>query len=583
MSVASAVVRATLTSVSATRDASGNHSTLVASAATWCLATLTIVAPFESLHPLMRLPGQSFTTVEVALLTALTLCGLAFIRGRAWRALPLADAVPWAAFVCVAAVAAASAPEQSGNALRMAARIAIAAILWGIAAIGTRDESARRRVVGAALVSGAIVAVLVIADFAGLQAAGRFLASFRAGVAVVGAQVRASGPFQYPTIASMYLEMAFALGLGLLVSAGDRRTRLCLVVVLAVVAEAIVLTFTRSGLLTMAVSLSLVAVATVRQRRRAASALLAALALLVGIELLSSRSAEMLMLRFTSEGQGRWFSAVLDVPSKITLDTRTPIDVPITVTNTGRATWDSEAANPIRLSYHWVAADSDDVIAWEGIRTPFDEPVRPGRTVSMNAQVGGPGRPGRFRLLWDIEQEHRLWFSTEPDSALVFSDGVLTGPMTSAASGIGPHRIPRMAVRPGRLVLWGAAWRMFLARPLLGVGPDNYRLLYGRYSTVREADPRVHSNNMYIEVLAGMGLLGAAALAWIGVRIARDAIQALARPGLEPGIAAACLAIAVHGLADSFLSFTGTYILIAVTLGLASASAFGSERHAHRV
>jgi len=289
------------------------------------------------------------------------------------------------------------------------------------------------------------------------------------------------------------------------------------------------------------------------------------------------------MLRLTSEGQGRWFSAVYDVPASVALDTRTPIDVPLTITNTGRATWDSDAAEPIALSYHWVAHDSDEVVAWEGIRTPFPSPVRPGRTVSLTAQVGGPGRPGRFRLMWDIEQERRLWFSSEPDAVLAFSNGTVTGPVTYTGLVSGPRRIPKLAVRPGRLVLWAAAARMFAAHPLLGIGPDNYRLLYGRYSTLKEADPRVHSNNMYIEILAGTGLVGAMAFVWVGVLTARAALAAAFDGAIGAGIAAACAAIAVHGLVDSFLSFTGTYILIAVTLGLASAYAPWSERHAHRV
>jgi hypothetical protein len=36
-------------------------------------------------------------------------------------------------------------------------------------------------------------------------------------------------------------------------------------------------------------------------------------------------------------------------------------------------------------------------------------------------------------------------------------------------------------------------------------------------------------------------------------------------------VLAAGVAIAAHGMADSFLGFTGTYILIAITIGLAVA------------
>jgi hypothetical protein len=49
------------------------------------------------------------------------------------------------------------------------------------------------------------------------------------------------------------------------------------------------------------------------------------------------------------------------------------------------------------------------------------------------------------------------------------------------------------------------------------------------------------------------------------------------------GVAAASVAIAFHGLVDSFLSFTATYILIAVTLGMASASHAINQAHAHRI
>jgi hypothetical protein len=37
------------------------------------------------------------------------------------------------------------------------------------------------------------------------------------------------------------------------------------------------------------------------------------------------------------------------------------------------------------------------------------------------------------------------------------------------------------------------------------------------------------------------------------------------------GVAAAGLAIALHGLVDSFISFTPTYVLISIVLGLAVA------------
>ena len=105
------------------------------------------------------------------------------------------------------------------------------------------------------LAAGVIISVLVVLEYAGNLTVLSFLENFRPGVALVGSQVRAAGPFQYPTIASMYLEIVFAFGLGLLPRAltiGRRGTAFALLAVLLFIGEAIVLTFTRAGLLAMA-------------------------------------------------------------------------------------------------------------------------------------------------------------------------------------------------------------------------------------------------------------------------------------------------------------------------------------------
>jgi hypothetical protein len=254
--------------------------------------------------------------------------------------------------------------------------------------------------------------------------------------------------------------------------------------------------------------------------------------------------------------------------------------VPVSLTNTGASTWDSAASQPFRLSYHWLLPDEDRVVSWEGLRTPFPEPVPPGETVELQALVEAPREPGRYRLLWDIEQEHRLWFSTEPESTLAFSHATITGAPIGRLGPLSSLPLPRRAVRPGRMVLWGAAAGMIADHPVFGAGPDNYRLLYGTYAGLARADPRVHSNNMYLEVLAGGGLLAGLAFAWLVWRVGRSVLDGLRRAVRSheamaaTGIAAACAAIA---LLDSFLSFTPTYVLIAVTVALASRAARGDE------
>ena len=230
-------------------------------------------------------------------------------------------------------------------------------------------------------------------------------------------------------------------------------------------------------------------------------------------------------------------------------------------------------------------------MTFEGQRTPFAEPVVPDATASVMAQVRAPRQPGRYRLEWDLVQEGRLWFSTEPGAIRTLSRAIVAGdPYDGPVIPLPP---PRPTVRPGRLQLWRAAWRMFAAHPIAGVGPDNFRLAYGRYLGLANTDERTHSNNMFVEMLAGGGLLVAAAFGWLAWRSAACAIAlAAAAPdtggagaALAPGLSAAIVAIGVHASVDSFLSFAPTYVLFSLTLGCATACARRLEigPDAHRV
>jgi hypothetical protein len=359
-------------------------------------------------------------------------------------------------------------------------------------------------------------------------------------------------------------------------------------VALVVVGEAITLTFTRAGLITMALGLALVGA--IRRTRRGAEtggALIACLALVIAALFLASRSPQSLWLRLTSEGQESWYRATVGAPPDLDLPTGRATAVPVTVTNTGRLPWDSRADPPFLLSYHWLPAEGDYFVSFEGVRTPFAAPVAPDTTVSVRAVVRAPLRPGGYRLEWDVVQEGRLWFSTEPGAIRAMSRATVTA--NAPWSGVEPAIMPppRPTVRPGRFVLWSAAGRMFAAHPLLGVGPDNFRLSYGAYAGLAAADPRTHSNNMYLEMLAGGGLLAGAAFVWLLWRAAGCFVAVLrvaARGGSPPafgapsaaaalGVAAAGLAIGLHAAVDSFLSFAPTYVLFSLTLGCASVCA----------
>jgi O-Antigen ligase len=547
----------------------------------WGTCVLVIVAPFEASEPLLRLPGQSLSTVEAALLGVFAACAASCMWSRvapAWRT-PLTW--PWIMFAAAMLVAALAAPDHRINALHMVGRFSLAFGVYLVTVNGVTTLARLRGIIVAASLAGAIVATLVLLEYLGVGPVFRWLHAFRADVARVGALIRAGGPFQYPTIASMYLEIAFALTLGLLLMAIDsaRRVRTGMIAALLLLMSwAIMLTFTRSGLITMSASLVTVGALRVRQRGfdRGAGAI-AAVAVLIAIQLVSSRTMGDLRLRMTTEGQEAWYDARIDAPSRFTIPAGDTIPVPVTLTNSGLGPWDSAGAGRFRLSYHWLLRDRDKVVSWEGLRTDVPSPVRPGESVRVQARVSAPRQPGEYRLLWDIEQENRLWFSTEPDADLFFSRATVSGPATGSIDISRLITLPPKAVRPRRGVLWRAAASMVAAHPLTGVGPDNYRLLYGKYAGLANADPRTHSNNMYLEVLVGGGFAGVLAFAWLCWGAAKQFAGAARRaagpqmPAAGAAVLAAGGAIAVHGLTDTFLGFTATYILFAITLGLAVA------------
>jgi O-antigen ligase len=128
---------------------------------------------------------------------------------------------------------------------------------------------------------------------------------------------------------------------------------------------------------------------------------------------------------------------------------------------------------------------------------------------------------------------------------------------------------------------------MLTAHPLLGVGPDNFHLIYGEYAGLPEFDPRIHTNNMYLEMVVGGGIVGGLAFAWLCACAFTEFLRCARRPGPQAaaaaGVVAGGAAIALHGIVDSFLSFTCTYVLISITLGLAVAMGAMDDLDASRI
>jgi hypothetical protein len=537
-----------------------------------------VISPFETHQPLVRIPGQNFSSVEAALMLGFAAWFTAIVWTRTipqWRT---ALSGPWLAVVGAAFLAAAVASDYRLNAVHMAGRSAIALTVYLVAVNAGSTRAYIQRVFVAGAAAGLLIAMLSIMEYAGNAPILSFLRAFRAGVAVAGLQVRAAGPFQYPTIASMYLEILFSWIVALVPPAvGNGRGYAALALVaLAAIAEAIVVSFTRTGLLAMGLSLAIVG--GIRAKRMGwdrTTRLFVAITAIVAFEILAVYPIELVRLRLTTEGPGAWYQASVEAPPALSFATGATIPVPVTLTNTGRATWDSSGEYPTRLTYHWILPGTDRVGAYEELRTSFSSPIGPGARITIPALVRAPGQPGQYRLMWDLVQEGKFWFSTQAGAVATSSAATVTGPVIGPAAPTWTV-LPALTTRPGRFTLWRIAARMLIKHPLFGVGPDNFRLLYGRYGAIPNADPQMHSNNMYIEVLAGGGLVAGMALVWFGWQTILLVAGLLRRALVEEdttaaGLAAAIVVIACHGLVDSFLSFTATYVLFAIALGLAVA------------
>jgi O-antigen ligase len=433
----------------------------------------------------------------------------------------------------------------------------------------------------------ALVAVLEALQVEPVMAA---LTVFRPGFHVVAGQLRATSTLFYPTIASMYLEVAFVMGLWLLLDHPARRRPIDRAIAfgaLALIGAGIIATFTRAGLLAMMAALSLLAVLRLARvpRERAGLGVLTSLALTLIAVTLVAHSPELLAARLTTEGSDAWYGARYDVPKSVALQTGGVHRIPITLTNTGRLSWNSSSEPPFAVSYHWLRDTA--VVEFEGQRTRFATPVQPGQTATMHADIIAPGEPGTYTLVWDLVHETRAWFSSE-GVEVARTQVVVTGEPTAPVA-VRMQQLPTATIRPPRPELWRAALKMASAHPWVGVGPDNYRLVYGAYVGARRADPSVHANNMYLEVLAGSGVPGLAALlalvATAGTTLWRRLRSATEETHIATAVALALwVVIAGHGLVDSFLSFTTTYVTFAIAGGWAvSRGLIDGAGNAHRV
>jgi O-antigen ligase len=134
-------------------------------------------------------------------------------------------------------------------------------------------------------------------------------------------------------------------------------------------------------------------------------------------------------------------------------------------------------------------------------------------------------------------------------------------PLAAAASL--PLTIPRLnspdlGLENPRGDIWADAWRLFLERPLTGIGIDNVALLAAPQDAVRGTPTSFHAHSLYLNALVETGVLGFAGVLLLvgGALLAAHRAAAGAsgaRRALGAGLAAAIVALAAAGVLDSTL------------------------------
>ena len=122
-------------------------------------------------------------------------------------------------------------------------------------------------------------------------------------------------------------------------------------------------------------------------------------------------------------------------------------------------------------------------------------------TATPTTQVFAAVPPGRYLLSWDLVQERVTWFSSLGESSAETAVEVVRG-----SSGAVLPRLPKPfrivpLIRPPRLELWRAGLEMWRDRPLLGVGPDNFRHVYGPRLGLTEFDDQIQASSFYVETV----------------------------------------------------------------------------------
>jgi hypothetical protein len=262
------------------------------------------------------------------------------------------------------------------------------------------------------------------------------------------------------------------------------------------------------------------------------------------------------------------------------------------VRNESSNRWEADRTG---VSYRWFSFGTGKQTALIDGAT-FTSDILPGEERRVDAILKTPAGAGEYTLVWFVvrrDSEIKELDRSHSIPQLIIVHDARNGPPPlptrenwRLAQNLKHEREASIQNRvPDRWSLWAAALRMFRERPWFGLGPDSFRLLKWKYMDFPGGDDTILSNSLYLEFLAGSGLIGLLSLLWLLFEIGRILWNKLGHR-LSPDDRAIAfygvayfLAFMLHGSVDYFLKFTPTFLLFWISLGVVCASDNDSDEN----
>ncbi len=545
---------------------------------TWTLRTLTVIvalAPFD----IGYLIGDFGTRLRPVMFVALAVPLIARLESRSRRVsragrsesprIDWADRflLAWLAAVWISTVLAADTINATAFAFRFTVLAAVIhgtrCTLAGGDALANASYLLHWFVRGTAL--AAIVGLVVL-----VSGGDPFPEKLMQGsVTRLGTVDRLTRPWTHANIAAMGLGAAVPTAL---VVRDRERAAMALPIVVA-----LFLTYSRGAIVGFVAS-SVVVVVLARSSRVVARVALAAVVAVFLVAVAQGWEA-----RNLTETDQTWFDAAIEHPAELSSLQDRPVT--ITAINNSSTPWLPDGSEAIELSARWIGPDPDtrERAVWIEQRWRLPDVTAPSETARWDLELAADLPAGTYDIYWDLLRDEEAYF-------LQFSDrSATTQWLVPAGDGAVPADDPVPFVLRvhdlDRQELWRVALEVFSDAPIFGVGPG--QLPVGAATRIDE-DQRVaggHSHNLWLELLATVGGVGAAAFAGlVAVAVARLGARVRANwtrtdASISPLVrkrdvatAGALAALLAHGLVDLPLMFQGTAIPLGLFLGIALGS-----------